>query len=353
MPISIQFTQDPVKQQRRAQQMQQEQLQQNVPSAADALYRLQAIQRQLGGRGLGQGFGIGPLTEAGALQQQANSLAGLLANPVTSAGTQPAYSNFLQSQLMPQQPPELTAAQKNFQFMQSLPEDQRDLFTQFAGSPRTEVNVGQSEYGTIPQNYQLKRDDNGNLRMEIIPGSPAERELTKEQQNTQKKQLLGKVGNDIVNDDINRAINIVNTSSLPVTGLGGNWLKSIPGTQASNLNSLLDTVRANVSFDKLQRMREASPTGGALGQVSDFENKLLQNTYANLEQSQTKDQFLYNLNRLKETFNLIVHGTATPTFNNQFHNEAAPMDASKREKGKVYYTPKGNLKWTGTGWVQP
>ena len=38
-------------------------------------------------------------------------------------------------------------------------------------------------------------------------------------------------------------------------------------------------------------MREASPTGGALGAVSDNEQRLLQNSYAALSQSQTPEQF--------------------------------------------------------------
>lgn len=33
--------------------------------------------------------------------------------------------------------------------------------------------------------------------------------------------------------------------------------------------------------------------------------------------------------------------------------EAAPLDPKKREKNKVYLTPKGALKWTGTGWMTP
>ncbi len=31
----------------------------------------------------------------------------------------------------------------------------------------------------------------------------------------------------------------------------------------------------------------------------------------------------------------------------------APMDATQRQAGTVYSTPKGDLRWTGTGWVQP
>lgn len=33
--------------------------------------------------------------------------------------------------------------------------------------------------------------------------------------------------------------------------------------------------------------------------------------------------------------------------------EDAPSDPKQREKNKIYRTPKGELKWTGTGWIKP
>ena len=50
----------------------------------------------------------------------------------------------------------------------------------------------------------------------------------------------------------------------------------------------------------------ASPTGAALGPVSDFENRLLQATIGNLEQSQNKEQLLYNLERVLDIYTKII-----------------------------------------------
>jgi len=53
----------------------------------------------------------------------------------------------------------------------------------------------------------------------------------------------------------------------------------VPGvlfpTERGELANVRQSIQANIGFDKLQSMREMSPTGGALGQVSDFENRLL------------------------------------------------------------------------------
>lgn len=94
----------------------------------------------------------------------------------------------------------------------------------------------------------------------------------------------------------------------PATGLPGSLVSAVPGTRAFDAKSLVDTVKANVGFNKLQAMREASPTGGALGQVSERENILLQSTIQNLEQSQSQAQFLENLAIVEETFLDVVHG---------------------------------------------
>jgi hypothetical protein len=103
----------------------------------------------------------------------------------------------------------------------------------------------------------------------------------------------------LVDQDIDRAISMIEEGSVPLTGMFAIG-SVVPGTPAYNLAEVLKGVKANVSFDKLQAMREASPKGGALGQVSDFENKLLQATSGSLEQAQTGQQLLFNLRRLKQ-----------------------------------------------------
>jgi len=87
------------------------------------------------------------------------------------------------------------------------------------------------------------------------------------------------------------------------TGFIGSLSQNIPGTQAHDLQNTLETIKANIGFDKLQEMRNSSKTGGALGQVSEFENRLLQSVWGALMQSQTKEQFLQNLDRVDKQVN--------------------------------------------------
>jgi hypothetical protein len=106
------------------------------------------------------------------------------------------------------------------------------------------------------------------------------------------------VSDQVVTEDIDRAINMAGAWT---TGFLGAKLEDLQGTPAHDLKMLMQSIKANVGFDKLQQMRDNSPTGGALGQVTELELGLLQSVYGALEQSQTKEQFVYNLQRLKDT----------------------------------------------------
>ena len=82
------------------------------------------------------------------------------------------------------------------------------------------------------------------------------------------------------------------------TGLTGKAQSYVPGTDAYNLNQRLLTIKANLGFDRLQQMRDASPTGGALGQVAVQELNALQSTVGSLELGQSKEELAKNLNKI-------------------------------------------------------
>jgi len=112
-------------------------------------------------------------------------------------------------------------------------------------------------------------------------------------------------GSIVVNDAIDRGLPMIDNFTA---GLGGTMLSKIPGTDATDLMKLIDSVKANAGFDKLQAMREASPTGGALGQVSDKEIRFLQSVFGSLDQDQSPKQLKYNLELFRYVYNSMIHG---------------------------------------------
>lgn len=101
---------------------------------------------------------------------------------------------------------------------------------------------------------------------------------------------------DVVDSKISEAI----TKISPFTAGVGSWLSVIPGTPQKDLKETLNTIRANIGFDKLQDMRANSPTGGALGQVSEMENRLLQAVQGSVDQAQSPAQLAENLKTIQQ-----------------------------------------------------
>lgn len=80
---------------------------------------------------------------------------------------------------------------------------------------------------------------------------------------------------------------------------------SPPGSPAADMKADLQTLGANAAFGRLQEMRDSSPTGGALGQVSERELALLTSAVAAIEQSQSPEQFRSNVIRLRANYKRI------------------------------------------------
>ena len=98
-----------------------------------------------------------------------------------------------------------------------------------------------------------------------------------------------------VQPSIDRARQLIRSNPM-VVGLVGTAAARIPGSAAYRLSQYLDTIKANIGFSELQAMRDASPTGGALGQVSEFENRLLQAVQGSLQQGLDAPTLLQMLN---------------------------------------------------------
>ena len=139
----------------------------------------------------------------------------------------------------------------------------------------------------------------------------AEREAKKEARTQEKEDKLKQSNQataSIVVQDGNRILEMIKKNPRAVGPWVGDIGKYVPGTGARTIMQMLDTIKANTSFDKLQAMRAASPTGGALGQVSDSENRLLQATIGKLDVSLPRPVFEDNLKRVINQYNDTIHG---------------------------------------------
>jgi hypothetical protein len=86
---------------------------------------------------------------------------------------------------------------------------------------------------------------------------------------------------------------------------GSGWeilLSGVPSTDARRLRGELDTISANLSFDRLQQMRDESTTGGALGSITERELQLLGSVVASIDQGVDLPTFLERLDQIERSF---------------------------------------------------
>lgn len=212
------------------------------------------------------------------------------------------------------------------------------------------------QVGSIPQGYELVTGTNeqGETTLRYVPikGGPADtspqQEVKREAQSTSGMVVL---------EDIGRALEIAQESPFLSTGFVGGILKGVGGTPAKDLASLTTTIQANIGFDRLQRMREESPTGGALGQVAVQELEALQATLGNLDNSQTNQQVVENLTRLEqqyrksmqEIYNAALKDQAEGKINTKTGRAISPMDYFSQEDINMLSGAGGNTPPTSGG----
>lgn len=156
--------------------------------------------------------------------------------------------------------------------------------------------------------YVETQDVDGNMRFVRAPTVGSER--YEDVRSTAVANL------EAIENTINSGENVLSTLDRTLEAVEGNenfygglpnWvLSKIPDTDEYDVAKLVTAIKANIGFDRLSRMRRESPTGGALGQVSNLEIGLLQSAIANLEGSQSKQQFIDNLKIVKTHYANLV-----------------------------------------------
>ena len=80
----------------------------------------------------------------------------------------------------------------------------------------------------------------------------------------------------------------------------------IAGIPAHDAWQAIKEIQNNISIDELQRMRQSSPTGGAMGAVSDRDIELLQGALGRLDVIRDPKEMVTTLERISATYNRII-----------------------------------------------
>lgn len=138
------------------------------------------------------------------------------------------------------------------------------------------------------------------------------------------------------------------TTNMMTTGRIGAITRSndvlSAGSDAKELSNYITTIKANIGFDRLQLMRELSPTGGALGQVAVQELEALQSSVANLDPNASGKVLKQQLGVVRNHYDNIKkmiaknNGISMPSAE-QASNDGGAADEEKSVDVSSYYVP--------------
>jgi hypothetical protein len=133
---------------------------------------------------------------------------------------------------------------------------------------------------------------------------------------------------DSVLTTVSEAKTIVEKDGLiPATGTFFSLANMPFPTDARKLQGKISTLQATLAFDRLDKMRRESKTGGALGQVSNIELQLLKDSLTALDPVVGEAEFKKQLEKVQKHYT---------NFKNALLGEAPDIDWSRPEyKGKT------------------
>lgn len=249
-------------------------------------------------------------------------------------------------------PDNRTTAERNARVAIAEPNVGREMIRQARAGATGQADT---EYGNPPPEMVWAKDANGNVITEPVPGVPGavqpvavpvkggkiyREEKAAEEQKKSKDENSKKFSNLVI-QDIDRTIDLIDNSPVPVTGLGS-LAKAVPGTPAHGAARLLDGIKPNIAFGRLQQMRDESKTGGALGAINQQELTYLTSIYGSLEQSQNKDQLVFNLKRLKNAMLDTIHGPGNGPRVDLSPPKSGGDKAAAPKPGSYRWNPKTN-----------
>jgi len=185
-----------------------------------------------------------------------------------------------------------------------------------------------------------------------VPGSAADVARQKEVEAAARQTTLTERQLNPTIDDIATARDLATKTGT--LGQMAPILKNIPliGQNAENMAATIDAIGSGISLENLNQMRQASPTGGALGNVSDKQSALLSEAFGSLRQSMSRELFLYNLARVENVLNDIVHGSGNGPDRNDLGALRSELNLGKSgsDNQKSSRNSNGNKTKSGVSW---
>jgi hypothetical protein len=213
--------------------------------------------------------------------------------------------------------PDMTATQREYDMARAQGYDgtfmdyKRDLAQ--ASRPQTNINNNMGGDGEPrpqllgTQGLVAIPDPNSETGYRVVPaeGSPLARDNEAEAKKDEMRRGLAQASSDVVINSASRAREAA--KSRVVGGLLGTLASKNPSSQNAEIYRQVGTLQSMAAAENINAMRQASPTGGALGNASDADILLLKQKSGALDPA--SPNFERDLDDYERTLLRTIHGT--------------------------------------------
>lgn len=156
---------------------------------------------------------------------------------------------------------------------------------------------GQYLYGTdagLPAGWRL---DTRSGVASVIPNGPADVEATGIAEKDARKNEQGQLKLGTTLESLNLNIKDIEDGGLPVAGIGGDIRRTLigrvlTGDSALNFGNRTAQITDSAALAEVQNMRDNSPTGGAVGSLTDDERRAIGNAVTGINSSTDPEEYL-------------------------------------------------------------
>lgn len=203
-----------------------------------------------------------------------------------------------------------TTAQQNFEYLLSQGVPVEDALER-AFSGGVNVNVGQSEFGTIPPGWRNVYDDSGNLtHQEPIEGGPAWQEQQEAaRQSNERQSNLDRYGTTVVRN-VGRLLDILDENpDWAMGGIIGDIGQHAKGSPQARAAQIMFDIASSTGVQEMQLAREASPTGGLMGNMNAQQTRMMMSLQGMLEAGMDVRDIQENAKFIANNVLDAMHGT--------------------------------------------
>lgn len=170
-------------------------------------------------------------------------------------------------------------------------------------NPDGTFSVTDFNTGSLPQGMTIESDGQGGFKMtQGAVGAKADQQQKAADSKIDKAMAL--------TQDLNLLEDRTKSMTPGVVGAVGRIAaEQIPGTFQAENKEVIDRVIATLTLENLQAMRNNSPTGASLGNITDKDTGLMRDSATSLRNAQSPESFRKELIRLKNLQHDVIYGS--------------------------------------------